>query len=204
MGTFYLRRGKRMLDVVGATSALIVSSPIQLAAAVTVRRKMGAPVFFRQQRPGLEGRSFTLLKFRTMRSPELGENSMTSDAQRLTPLGRFMRSSSIDELPEFWNVLRGDMSLVGPRPLLVEYLGRYTPEEARRHEVRPGITGWAQINGRNFVSWKDKFEMDVWYVDHVSFGLDLRILWHTVVAVVNRTGISASGHETMTEFNPMV
>jgi len=200
MGSFYRRRGKRVLDVVGAAGALVVSSPIQLAAAVSVRRQMGSPVLFRQERPGLEGRPFVLFKFRTMRSPELGEDPVDSDAQRLTPLGRFLRSSSVDELPEFWNVLRGDMSLVGPRPLLMEYLDRYTPEQSRRHEVRPGITGWAQVNGRNSVSWDEKFAMDVWYVDHVSFGLDIRILCRTIAAVVGRSGISAAGHETMSEF----
>jgi len=203
MGSFYRRRGKRVLDVVCAAGALVVSSPIQLAAAVSVRRQMGSPVLFRQERPGLEGRPFVLFKFRTMRSPELGEDPVDSDAQRLTPLGRFLRSSSVDELPEFWNVLRGDMSLVGPRPLLMEYLDRYTPEQSRRHEVRPGITGWAQVNGRNSVSWDEKFAMDVWYVDHVSLGLDIRILWGTVLTITKRSGISAAGHETMPEFKPI-
>jgi len=200
MGSFYRRRGKRVLDVVGAAGALVVSSPIQLAAAVAVRRQMGSPVLFRQVRPGLEGRPFTLVKFRTMRAPSAGQDLLASDSNRLTRLGRFLRSSSVDELPEFWNVLRGDMSLVGPRPLLMEYLERYTPEQSRRHEVRPGVTGWAQVNGRNAVSWEEKFAMDVWYVENVSFTLDVRILWRTVVAVVGSSGVSAKGHETMPEF----
>lgn len=200
MGSFYRRRGKRVLDVVGAAGALVVSSPIQLAAAVSVRRQMGSPVLFRQERPGLEGRPFVLFKFRTMRSPELGEDSVDSDAQRLTPLGRFLRSSSIDELPELWNVLRGEMSLVGPRPLLMEYLPRYSEHQARRHLVRPGVTGWAQVNGRNSLSWEEKFDFDVWYFDHLSFALDLRIIWKTVIAVVQRTGISATGEVTAARF----
>jgi len=200
MGSFYRRRGKRVLDVVGAAGALVVSSPIQLAAAVSVRRQMGSPVLFRQERPGLEGRPFILFKFRTMRSPELGEDSVDSDAQRLTPLGRFLRSSSIDELPELWNVLRGEMSLVGPRPLLTEYLPRYSEHQARRHLVRPGVTGWAQVNGRNSLSWEEKFDFDVWYFDHLSFALDLRIIWKTVIAVVQRTGISATGEVTAARF----
>jgi len=185
---------------VGAAGALVVSSPIQLAAAVSVRRQMGSPVLFRQERPGLEGRPFVLFKFRTMRSPELGEDSVDSDAQRLTPLGRFLRSSSIDELPELWNVLRGEMSLVGPRPLLMEYLPRYSEHQARRHLVRPGVTGWAQVNGRNSLSWEEKFDFDVWYFDHLSFALDLRIIWKTVIAVVQRTGISATGEVTAARF----
>ena len=200
MGSFYRRRGKRVLDVVGAAGALVVSSPIQLAAAVSVRRQMGSPVLFRQERPGLEGRPFILFKFRTMRSPELGEDSVDSDAQRLTPLGRFLRSSSIDELPELWNVLRGEMSLVGPRPLLMEYLPWYSEHQARRHLVRPGVTGWAQVNGRNSLSWEEKFDFDVWYFDHLSFALDLRIIWKTVIAVVQRTGISATGEVTAARF----
>jgi len=200
MGSFYRRRGKRVLDVVCAAGALVVSSPIQLAAAVSVRRQMGSPVLFRQERPGLEGRPFILFKFRTMRSPELGEDSVDSDAQRLTPLGRFLRSSSIDELPELWNVLRGEMSLVGPRPLLTEYLPRYSEHQARRHLVRPGVTGWAQVNGRNSLSWEEKFDFDVWYFDHLSFALDLRIIWKTVIAVVQRTGISATGEVTAARF----
>lgn len=204
MSTFYRRRGKRLLDVVGAAAGLIVTSPVQAAAAVAVRRELGAPVLFRQQRPGLQGRAFILLKFRTMKQNSTGIQSPQADSERLTSLGRFLRSSSIDELPELWNVMRGDLSLVGPRPLLMEYLSRYSSEQARRHEVRPGITGWAQVNGRNSVSWEEKFALDVWYVDNVSFGLDIRILWRTVRAVVAREGISAAGHETMPEFRGAV
>jgi sugar transferase EpsL len=202
MSNFYRCRGKRALDLALATSALIVTAPVQGAVAVITRRNMGRPVLFRQKRPGLQGRAFTLLKFRTMKLDPSGIQSPQADAERLTPLGKFLRSSSIDELPELWNVMRGDLSLVGPRPLLMEYLSRYTPEQARRHEVRPGITGWAQVNGRNSVSWEEKFALDVWYVDNVSFGLDIRILWRTVWEVLRRNGISAAGHETMPEFKP--
>ena len=200
MSDFYLRRGKRMLDVVGAAAGMVVTSPVQAAAAVAIRREVGSPVLFRQQRPGLGGRPFSLLKVRTMRDAVDASGRVLPDSSRLTPLGRRLRAWSIDELPELWNVLRGDMSLVGPRPLLMEYLPRYTPEQARRHSVRPGVTGWAQVSGRNALSWEEKFELDVWYVDHVSLGLDLRILWRTVRAVVTRDGISAAGHETMPEF----
>jgi lipopolysaccharide/colanic/teichoic acid biosynthesis glycosyltransferase len=199
---FYRRRGKRLLDVLGAATALAVTSPVQGLAAVAVRKSLGSPVVFRQQRPGLGGKPFTLLKFRTMLDARDSSGRALSDAERLTPLGRRLRAASVDELPELWNVLRGDMSLVGPRPLLMEYLDRYTPEQARRHEVRPGITGWAQANGRNALTWEQKFDLDVWYVDHVSLRLDLRILWRTVRAVVSREGISAAGHETMPEFRP--
>ena len=189
-----------MLDVVGAAVGLVVTSPLQAAAAVAIRRELGSPVLFRQQRPGLGGRPFSLLKLRSMRNEVDASGHVLPDASRLTPLGRRIRATSIDELPELWNVLKGDMSLVGPRPLLMEYLDRYTPEQARRHEVRPGLTGWAQVAGRNALSWEEKFALDVWYVDHVSFGLDLRILWRTVRAVVAREGISAAGHETMPDF----
>ena len=189
-----------MLDVVGATAGLVVTSPVQAVAAVAVRRELGSPVLFRQQRPGLGGRPFSLLKLRTMRDAVDASGRVLPDSSRLTPMGRRLRAWSIDELPELWNVLRGDMSLVGPRPLLMEYLGRYTPAQARRHEVRPGVTGLAQVSGRNALSWEEKFALDVWYADHVSLGLDLRILWRTVRVVVARDGISASGHETMPEF----
>lgn len=192
-----------MLDVAGAAVGLVLTSPLQVAAAVAVRRQLGSPVLFRQQRPGLGGRPFTTLKFRTMRAARPGEDVLVSDPDRLTPLGRMLRSTSVDELPELWNVLRGDMSLVGPRPLLMEYLSRYSPNQARRHEVQPGITGWAQVNGRNAISWEEKFQLDVWYVDHVSLALDLRILWRTLRAVVEREGISAAGHETAPEFRPV-
>jgi sugar transferase EpsL len=200
MSTFYRLRGKRAFDVSVAIVAVIITAPVQIAAAVAVRRNMGSPVLFRQDRPGLGGAPFTLLKFRTMSQSSSADKSVESDAERLTRLGRFLRSSSIDELPELWNVVRGDMSLVGPRPLLMEYLPRYTPEQARRHEVRPGITGWAQVNGRNSVSWEEKFALDVWYVEHVSLALDVRILCRTVWAVVARKGISAAGHATAPEF----
>jgi lipopolysaccharide/colanic/teichoic acid biosynthesis glycosyltransferase len=189
MGSFYRRRGKRAFDVVGATGALVVLSPIQLVAAVAVRRRMGSPVLFRQKRPGLGGRPFTLLKFRTMRSPERGEDSVASDSERLTPLGHFLRSSSVDEIPEFWNVLRGDMSLVGPRPLLMEYLDRYTPEQSRRHEVRPGVTGLAQVLGRNDTTWEDRLRLDSTYIDRYSFKLDLKIIFRTITVVLARKGI---------------
>jgi lipopolysaccharide/colanic/teichoic acid biosynthesis glycosyltransferase len=202
VSNFYRRRGKRLLDVVGAATALVVTSPVQVAAALAVRKSLGSPVLFRQQRPGLRGTPFTLLKFRTMREAYDSSGRALSDAERVTPLGRRLRATSVDELPELLNVLRGDMSLVGPRPLLMEYVARYTPEQARRHEVRPGISGWAQVNGRNALTWEEKFALDVWYVDHVSLGLDLRILWRTVRAVIGREGISAAGHETMPEFRP--
>jgi len=198
--SFYRQRGKRMLDVLGAATGLVLTVPVQAAAAVAVRRRLGSPVLFRQDRPGLGGRPFSLVKLRTMRDAVDESGRVLPDGARLTPLGRRLRAWSIDELPELWNVLRGEMSLVGPRPLLMEYLDRYTPEQARRHEVRPGITGWVQVSGRNALSWEEKFELDVWYVDHVSLGLDLRILWRTLRAVVMRDGISAAGHETMPEF----
>lgn len=204
MTTFYRRRGKRLVDIAGATTALIVTSPLQLGVAAIVRNGMGSPVLFKQQRPGLKGKPFTLLKFRTMHPFENQANVDQSDAARLTPFGRWLRSSSIDELPELLNVLRGEMSLVGPRPLLIEYLDRYTPEQAHRHNIKPGITGWAQINGRNTLTWDEKFTLDVWYVKHMSFRIDVQILWRTVIQVINRSGVSAAGHETMPEFKPKV
>jgi len=202
MGSFYSRRGKRILDLVGGSTALILTSPIQLVAAMAVRGTLGTPVLFKQVRPGLTGQPFTLLKFRTMRSIEFGHSRGETDSDRLTRLGRFLRSTSIDELPELWNVVRGDMSLIGPRPLLTDYLDRYSPEQTRRHEVRPGVTGWAQVNGRNTLNWEDKFNMDVWYVDHISLLVDVKILWRTVKTVFSRSGISADGHATMPEFKP--
>ena len=171
-----------------------------LALASLIRRKLGSPVLFFQVRPGLRGQLFKMVKFRTMTDERNNDGALLPDVKRLTPFGRFLRSSSLDELPELWNVLKGEMSLVGPRPLLVEYLPLYTPEQARRHEVRPGITGWAQVNGRNAISWEDKFALDVWYVDHRSLWLDLRILWMTVKKVLVRDGISAAGEATMTRF----
>jgi lipopolysaccharide/colanic/teichoic acid biosynthesis glycosyltransferase len=165
-----------------------------------VRVNMGAPVLFHQERPGLHGRPFILYKFRTMRDLRDVEGRLLPDEMRLTRLGRILRSTSLDELPELFNVLKGEMSLVGPRPLLMEYLNRYTPEQARRHEVKPGITGWAQVNGRNAITWEEKFKLDVWYVDNWNLGLDLKILGLTLIKVLKREGISAGGHATMPEF----
>ena len=191
---------KRVFDFVVALSALLLLALPLLALAWLIRRKLGSPVLFTQVRPGLQGRPFTMVKFRTM-TDELGpDGALLPDAQRLTPFGRFLRASSLDELPELWNVLRGEMSLVGPRPLLMEYLPLYSPEQARRHEVRPGITGWAQVNGRNAISWADKFALDVWYVDHRSLWLDVQILWRTVRKVLVRDAISAAGEATMSKF----
>jgi lipopolysaccharide/colanic/teichoic acid biosynthesis glycosyltransferase len=191
---------KRFLDVLVALVALLMLLLPLLALAWLIRKKLGSPVLFSQVRPGLHGKPFTMVKFRTMTDERGTDGDLLPDAQRLTPFGRFLRSSSLDELPELWNVLRGDMSLVGPRPLLVEYLPLYTPEQARRHEVRPGITGWAQVNGRNAISWADKFALDVWYVDHSSLWLDVKILWRTVRKVLVRDGISAAGEATMSKF----
>lgn len=189
-----------MLDVVGAAAGLALLSPVLAATALAVRLRLGSPVLFRQERPGLHGRPFMMYKFRTMRDGVDAAGDPLPDEARLTPLGRFLRSTSLDELPELWSVLRGEMSLVGPRPLLVEYLPLYTPEQARRHEVRPGITGWAQVNGRNAISWEEKFRYDVWYVDHRSLLLDLRILLLTLKKVFWREGISQPGRATMEKF----
>ncbi len=178
---------------------LLLAVPLALLAWL-VRRKLGSPILFTQVRPGLHGKPFRIVKFRTMTDARDASDTLLPDAQRLTRFGRFLRASSLDELPELWNVLRGDMSLVGPRPLLMEYLPLYSPEQARRHEVRPGITGWAQVNGRNAISWTDKFALDVWYVDHGSLWLDVRILWLTVRKVLVRDGISAAGEATMPRF----
>jgi lipopolysaccharide/colanic/teichoic acid biosynthesis glycosyltransferase len=191
---------KRTLDLLLSLLVLVCLAPFLLCLAVLVRIRLGSPVLFRQMRPGLGGRPFRLVKFRTMLDSTDSQGQLLADAARLTPFGRFLRSSSLDELPELWNVVRGDMSLVGPRPLLMQYLDRYTPEQARRHEARPGITGWAQVNGRNALSWEQKFALDVWYVDHRSLLLDLRILWLTGIKVVRREGISAPGEATMQEF----
>ncbi|KJQ55092.1 sugar transferase [Microbacterium sp. SA39] len=190
---------KRALDIVASAVALVVLSPVIVATAVLVAVKLGRPVVFAQKRPGKDGRIFTLYKFRSMRSVDEARGWVT-DADRLTPFGVRLRSTSLDELPSLWNVLRGDMSIVGPRPLLVEYLERYTPEQARRHEVRPGITGLAQVTGRNAISWESKFAQDVRYVDRRSVGLDLRIVAKTIGSVVKREGVSAEGHVTMTKF----
>ncbi len=197
---FYRRWGKRVLDILGSLIGLILFSPFMGGVALLLRLTMGPPVLFRQQRPGLHGKPFTLYKFRTMTDARDAQGNLLPDEQRLTRLGRFLRSTSLDELPELWNVLKGDMSLVGPRPLLMEYLPLYTPEQFRRHEVRPGITGWAQIHGRNALSWEERFALDVWYVDHVSLGLDLKILALTLWKVLTREGISHPGSDTMPKF----
>lgn len=191
---------KRLFDLIAVGVGMIFALPVMGVVALLVRLKLGRPVLFRQQRPGLNGEIFTLCKFRTMRDAVDREGKTLPDAERLTPFGRKLRSTSLDELPELFSVLSGEMSLVGPRPLLVRYLGRYSPEQMRRHEMRPGITGWAQVNGRNALSWEEKFALDVWYVDHWSFWLDLRILWRTVWNVVRREGISGGGEATMREF----
>jgi sugar transferase EpsL len=192
--------GKRLFDLVAAFAGGVILSPFAAVIAVAVRWKLGSPVLFRQQRPGLHGRPFELLKFRTMTYERGPDGELLPDQDRLTGFGQALRSTSLDELPELWNVVRGDMSLVGPRPLLMEYLPRYTPRQARRHEVRPGITGWAQVNGRNAPDWEERLEMDVWYVENRTFLLDLRILVRTVVAVLRRDGISREGHATAPKF----
>lgn len=191
---------KRCFDLVVAVMALLALALPLLVLAGLIRRKLGSPVLFRQVRPGLDGKPFEMVKFRSMTDECGADGALLPDAQRLTPFGRFLRASSLDELPELWNVLKGDMSLVGPRPLLMEYLPLYTPEQARRHEVRPGITGWAQVNGRNAISWEKKFALDVWYVDKRSLWLDIQILWRTVRRVLLRDGISAAGEATMSRF----
>jgi lipopolysaccharide/colanic/teichoic acid biosynthesis glycosyltransferase len=191
---------KRGIDVLGASAALVVLSPVLAVVALLVRVRMGSPVLFRQQRPGRGGRPFELTKFRTMTDTRSPDGALLPDAERLTALGRFLRRTSIDELPELLNVVRGDMSLVGPRPLLMEYLPLYSPEQARRHDVRPGVTGWTQVNGRNALTWDEKFALDVWYVDHRSTRLDLDIIGRTVSQVLSGHGVSAPGHATMEPF----
>jgi lipopolysaccharide/colanic/teichoic acid biosynthesis glycosyltransferase len=194
------KRLKRLLDVAVALVALGLLSPLLLAIAAAVLVTMGRPIFFRQRRPGRGGRPFEVFKFRTMRDPTDSGGRPTPDMTRVTRLGRLLRSTSLDELPELFNVLRGEMSLVGPRPLLMQYLDRYTPQQARRHEVRPGITGWAQVNGRNAISWEEKFRLDVWYVDHASLWLDVKIVFRTVLMVLRREGVNAESGVTMQEF----
>jgi sugar transferase EpsL len=191
---------KRLFDLVLSLIGLVLLSPVMLVVSLLVRRCLGKPVLFRQIRPGYKARLFEVYKFRTMNDARDSLGNLLPDAERLTRLGRFLRSSSLDELPELVNVLRGEMSLVGPRPLFAKYLERYSPEQARRHEVLPGITGWAQINGRNAISWEDKFRLDVWYVDNWSFWLDLKILLLTLWKVIRREGISQPGHATAEEF----
>ncbi len=191
---------KRLFDVVASATALMVLSPVLLAVAVLVRTRMGSPVIFAQDRPGKDGEVFRMYKFRTMRDAVNSDGEPLPDAERLTTLGRKLRATSLDELPELWNVVKGDMSLVGPRPLLVRYLPRFSAEQARRHEVRPGVTGWAQVNGRNALEWDDRLAMDVWYVDNRSMSLDLKIIFRTISQVIRREGVSAEGHATMPEF----
>ena len=191
---------KRLFDVSASLAALLLLSPVLLLLVLLVRVKIGSPIFFSQTRPGLHGKAFTVIKFRTMTKARGADGVLLPDAERLTRFGRFLRAASLDELPELWNVLKGDMSLVGPRPLLMEYLPLYSPEQARRHDVRPGITGWAQVNGRNAISWDEKFKLDVWYVDHQSFWLDMKILFLTVKRVFQQHGISADGEVTMPRF----
>jgi sugar transferase EpsL len=194
------RMAKRILDIFVSAIGLLMLCPLLAAIALIVRVNLGAPVLFKQRRPGRYGKPFDIYKFRTMTNEQDSAGKLLPDGQRLKKVGRFLRVTSLDELPELINVLKGDMSLVGPRPLLMQYLDRYTPEQARRHEVKPGITGWAQINGRNTLTWEEKFKLDVWYVDNHSFGLDLKILLKTVAKVLKREGINEEGQATMGEF----
>ncbi len=195
-------RAKRILDLALVFGTVPLWLPLLGVIAILVRIKLGSPVFFRQVRPGLHEEVFEMVKFRTMRCDRDSTGRLLPDELRLTPFGRWLRSSSLDELPELWNVINGEMSLVGPRPLLVQYLARYSAEQRRRHEVPPGLTGWAQVNGRNALSWESRFLLDVWYVDNRSLYLDLKILALTLASVVSRRGVSAHGHVTMPEFNP--
>lgn len=199
MGGMWL---KRSFDISAVTLSAPLWLPLLLILALLVRLKLGPPVFFRQKRPGYQEAIFELIKFRTMTDDRDINGNLLPDAVRLTRFGRWLRSTSLDELPELLNVLKGEMSLVGPRPLLVKYLSRYNPQQRRRHEVRPGLTGWVQVNGRNALNWEQKFEFDIWYVDHQSFWLDLQILFRTVWQVASRQGISSPGDATMPEFNP--
>lgn len=198
--SLYRRGGKRAFDVIASVPLLLVSLPVLMVVAVLVRIKLGAPVMFVQARPGRDGRSFRIMKFRTMTQETDAEGILLSDEERLTRFGAWLRASSVDELPELWNVIRGDMSLVGPRPLLVAYLDRYNAEQARRHEARPGITGWSQVNGRNNSPWAERLAMDVWYVDNYSLRLDSTILWRTVRSVARRSDVSEQGYATAREF----
>ncbi|ASQ89840.1 sugar transferase [Prosthecochloris sp. GSB1] len=191
---------KRSFDLLASLGALLLLSPLLLTLAAIIRVRLGSPVFFVQERPGFKGKPFRIVKFRSMTDACDSSGRLLPNRERLTPFGRFLRSTSLDELPELWNVLRGDMSMVGPRPLLMEYLDHFSAEEARRHEVRPGITGWAQVNGRNAISWEEKFALDVWYVDNRTFLLDMKILWLTCRRVLDREGISHEGTVTMPRF----
>ena len=195
---------KRGLDILGAIGGLFLTFPVILIVGALIRIRMGSPIFFQQQRPGLHGKLFALYKFRTMAELQCRKRRLLPDMYRLSQFGHFLRSTSFDELPELFNVIKGDMSIVGPRPLLMKYLDRYTPEQARRHEVKPGLTGWAQVNGRNAITWEEKFKFDVWYVDHQSLWLDLKIIGITVLKVLKREGISQEGEATMEEFNPQI
>jgi sugar transferase EpsL len=196
----YQRFGKRALDLMACLALGLVLLPVALVVAALVHWRLGRPVIFRQIRGGWKGRTFELLKFRTMTDDRDSDGELLADHERLTALGKFLRASSLDELPQLINVWRGEMSLVGPRPLMASYLDRYTPRQARRHEVRPGITGWTQVRGRNSLDWDEKFELDLWYVDHVSMATDVRILLLTVLRLIRPTGVSAEGHSTMPEF----
>ena len=198
--SLYRRFGKRALDLSLAVPALVVLAPVGVVIGAVARAKLGSPVLFRQERPGRDGETFELIKLRTMSDARDADGALLPDDQRLTAFGALLRRMSIDELPTLWNVIRGDMSLVGPRPLLVQYLDRYTPEQRRRHEVAPGITGWAQVNGRNALTWEEKFQLDVWYVENLSLRTDLAILLRTATQVLGQRGISAEGHATMPEF----
>jgi lipopolysaccharide/colanic/teichoic acid biosynthesis glycosyltransferase len=191
---------KRFFDIVTALLALVLLFPVLLVTSILVAIKLGNPVFFIQERPGLNGKAFKLIKFRSMSNALGAQGQLLSDQERLGTFGKFLRKSSLDELPELWNVLKGEMSFVGPRPLLMQYLDRYSPRQARRHEVRPGLTGWAQVNGRNALSWEERFEMDVWYVDHWSLCLDIKILFKTIAIVLGQKGVNAEGEATMSEF----
>ncbi|WP_407530730.1 sugar transferase [Vibrio parahaemolyticus] len=195
---------KRILDFTASLCALILLSPIIALVAWKIRKNLGSPVLFRQTRPGLYGKPFEMVKFRTMKDAVDSKGNPLPDSERMTPFGDKLRNSSLDELPELWNVLKGEMSLVGPRPLLMQYLPLYSKEQARRHEVRPGVTGWAQINGRNAISWEDKFKLDVWYVDNRNLWLDIKILFLTVKKVFVKEGISADGHVTIEPFTGQV
>jgi lipopolysaccharide/colanic/teichoic acid biosynthesis glycosyltransferase len=201
MERFYSRFVKPALDRAVALIALVVLSPLLLGIAVLVRIRLGGPVLFSQQRPGRFGCPFRLLKFRTMTDARDARGRLLPDEERMTPFGCWLRSTSLDELPELWNILRGEMSFVGPRPLLMEYLLKYSPMQMRRHEVRPGLTGWAQINGRNLTAWDERFRQDVWYVDHVSLVLDAQIFWSTLKEVWSRRGVAAEGHATVVRFD---
>jgi len=196
----YRKFVKRLLDFILALIALFFTWPLLLTLVILIRIKLGSPVFFRQIRPGLNGKPFKLYKFRTMNDERDSKGELLSDDRRLTSFGRFIRSTSLDELPQLWNMLKGDMSLVGPRPLLMQYLERYTPEQNRRHDVKPGMTGWAQVNGRNAISWQERFKLDAWYANNISFWLDVKIILLTVEAVVSRRDISSSGCATIDEF----